>query len=125
MRSSRRPARAWPTDAHRCRIGWPLMGDEAANIAQMAHTADVAFELVEVRMGKLGLRPMLTAGKTPTGTLDAFKAEFAGVLDRVDGAEGARKRANAMRIRNGLTKAWTEGGSARTAFDALMGKFGV
>lgn len=99
------------------------MGDQPANIAYLTHKADVAFELIEGRTGDLGLRPMLTTGKTPSGTLEAFIKEFESVLSAMQGEEGARKRANVKRMQAELARAWSEGGSARRAFDAFCTKF--
>ena len=99
------------------------MGDQPANIAYLVHSADVAFELVEVRAGTHGLKPLHASGKTPTGTLDAFRTELTQVLDDMAGEIGARKRANARRMRGSLGKAWSDDGPARQAFNALIEKY--
>lgn len=95
------------------------MGDQPGNIAYLVHTADVAFELVEVRTGAHGLKPLYASGKTPTGTLDAFRTEFKQVLDDMAGEVGARKRANARRMQGSLAKAWNDDGPARRSNRAL------
>ena len=89
------------------------------------HTADVAFELTEVRTGPYARKPLLASGKTPTGTLEAFRAELKQVLDDMAGEVGARKRANARRMQGELSKAWGEGESARRAFSSLVDNYGL
>lgn len=106
-------------------MGWPAFGDQPANVAYLTYTADVAFEFTEVRTGELGLKPLLQSGKTPTGTVEAFRAELHALLDDAFGAVGARKRANAKRHQAQLASAWAEGGSARTAFDAFVTRYGL
>lgn len=105
------------------RIGWPLWGDQPANLTYLVHKADVAFELIEGRTGDLGLKPLLTTDKTPKGTLDAFKAELIIVLDAASGELGTRKRGNAIRMQGELAKAWGKEGSARTSFHQFIEVF--
>lgn len=101
------------------------MGDQPTNIAYLTHTADVAFEFLEVRTGDFGLRPILASGKTPTGTLDAFREELVHVLDNVTGEVGSRKRVNARRMQVELAMAWAEGGPARETFSDLVQRYGL
>lgn len=101
------------------------MGDQPSNIAYLAHVADVAFEFIEVRTGEFGLKPMLSSGKTPTGTLDAFREELAQVLNSITGEVGSRKRANARKMQAELAMAWAEGGAAREAFSNLVKRYGL
>ena len=101
------------------------MGDQPSSIAYLTHKIDVAFEFIEVRTGEYGLKPMLSSGKTPTGTLDAFREELAQVLDNLTGEVGSRKRANARRVKSKLAMAWTEGGAAREAFSHLVERYGL
>lgn len=111
--------------AHSTRIAWPFTGDQPGNIARLVHVADVAFELVEARTGPWATKPLLASGKTPTGTVEAFKVEVHHVLDDAFGDVGARKRANVRKMQAELATAWAEGGSARSDFDAFAAKHGL
>ncbi|KZW02223.1 UDP-Glycosyltransferase/glycogen phosphorylase [Exidia glandulosa HHB12029] len=106
-------------------IGWPSFGDQPSNIAYLTHIADVAFELIEVRTGEHGLKPLLPSGKTPTGTLEAFQKELQVLLDDMAGSAGARKRQNAKKHQAELGKAWSEGGPARAAFNHFVERFNL
>ena len=94
------------------------------NIKRLVHDLDVAFELMEVRTGALGLKPIFTTGKTPLGTAEAFEKELNGILDALEGEAGARKRANVQKIRKRLAEAWGKTGEARRAFEQFLDHFG-
>ncbi|KAF8592151.1 glycosyltransferase family 1 protein [Ramaria rubella] len=91
-------------------IALPLDADQPANAAYIALDLDVGLELIEVRTGH-GLRP-LHRGVTPKGTIEAVAAEARDILRRAQGPEGARKRRNAEKLRDGFRKDWDEGGNA-------------
>jgi hypothetical protein len=74
-------------------------------------TLDVAFELIQVRSGESGLKP-LCRGVQAKGTPEAVVAEVKDMLRRARGEEGARKRRNAEVMRDKLRMAWEEGGEA-------------
>lgn len=107
------------------RIGWPFQADQPSNIAYLTHTADVAFELLEVRTGEHGLNTILATGKKATGTLDAFRVELEKLFNDMKGEPGLRKRANAKRRQADLAMAWTEGGPARVAFQRFCLQYGL
>ncbi|KAF8515657.1 hypothetical protein JB92DRAFT_2829592 [Gautieria morchelliformis] len=77
-------------------IAWPLNADQPPNAIHLALGIDVAFEMLEVRMGH-GLKP-LYRGVHPTGTIEAVTAEAHDILQRARGPEGERKRRNAESI---------------------------
>jgi hypothetical protein len=106
-----------------CRIGWPFGADQPVNIAHLVHTLDVAFELIEVRTGDHGLKSIYATGKTPQGTLEAFREELNGVLDSLSSEIGRRKRANAQKQQKILAQAWAPGGPAYVSFQNLIQKF--
>lgn len=70
-------------------------------------------------------KPLLASGKTPKGTIEAFKTEIAEVLEEAFGEVGARKRRNAKRMQAELGKAWSDGGCAKEAFNAFADKHGL
>jgi hypothetical protein len=84
----------------------------------LTENLNVAFELIEVRTG-LGLKPILSTGKTPKGKQDAVGTEMREVIDQCHGETGQEKRRNVLRIKSELAKAWEHGGIARAA----TGKF--
>lgn len=90
-------------------IAWPISIDQPGNAAHLTLNLDVAFELIQVRTGVHGLKP-LYRGVQPTGTVEAVAAEARQVLQRAKGEEGQRKRKNAELIRDNLKAAWEEGG---------------
>jgi hypothetical protein len=87
---------------------------------------DVAFEFLEVRTGENGLKPILRKnGIMPSGTLEAFEKELNGIIDDMQGAVGARKRANVKKVQAELGKAWGADGSAQKAFDEMLDRFTI
>lgn len=101
------------------------MTDQPGNIAYLTHTLDVAFTLYEARTGENGLKPILATGKTPTGTLDAFRKEVQQLLDDMAGDAGARKRRNIKQRQAQIAKSWGEGGRSRNALNAFCTKYGL
>ena len=81
---------------------------------------DIAYELFEVRTGESGLRPIYRARKAPEGTLQAVREEASTALDNAFGEDGARKRANIMKLREKTLAAWDENGPSRFDVEALM-----
>ncbi|KAL1948025.1 hypothetical protein VTO73DRAFT_12100 [Trametes versicolor] len=100
-------------------IVWPIVVDQPMNAVHLSANIDVAYELVEVRHGS-GLGPICRTGKTPSGTLDAVKAEFTDVLDRAFGKDGEEKRARLQTLKATLEGAWKEDGVARRDVRQLL-----
>lgn len=96
------------------RICWPFDLDQPAAAKNLTENLNVAFELIEVRTG-LGLKPILSTGKTPKGTQDAVGTEMREVIDQCHGEIGQEKRKNVLRIKSELAKAWEHEGIARAA----------
>ena len=105
------------------RVCWPFAADQPMNAARLVHILDVAFELVEVRTGAASSKPIFATGQTPVSTLAAFEAELDDTLEAMYGAVGARKRANARKVREGLAGAWREDGEARRALERLLDRY--
>lgn len=76
-----------------------------------------------MRNGDQGLKPILATGQAPTGTLDAFKAEIAQLLQDMTGESGERKRRNAKRMQKEAQGAWVAGGPARRGFEELVKRY--
>lgn len=81
---------------------------------------DVAYELLEVRTGHNGLKPLYRTGKAPVNTLDALKAEAREVLDKAFGVDGVRKRANMKKLHAEVLVAWEKGGSAEVDLSRFL-----
>ncbi len=101
------------------RIVWPVTADQPVNAIHLSETLDVAYELIEVRHGA-GLGKIYRNGRTPVGTIDAVKAEARGVLDLAFGEDGARKRANILKLRDTLRAAWAENGVAQREVESFV-----
>lgn len=102
------------------RIAWPINFDQPVNAAYLTLTLDVAFELIRVRVGKHGLRPLYRGSPQPAGTLEVVAVEARDVLQRARGEEGARKRRNAELLGDKLRGAWKKGGEGLGDFERLM-----
>ncbi len=89
------------------------------NAVHLSANLDVAYELVEVRHGS-GLGTIYRTGKTPSGTIDAVKAEFTNVLDRAFGRDGEDKRVRLQTLKATLEGAWKEDGVARRDVRQLL-----
>ena len=74
---------------------------------------------MEVRSGH-GLKPLYRTGKAPTGTIEAVKAEVKDVLTKAFGEDGQAKRANSLKLKGEMEKAWTEDGPATCSFTSFL-----
>ncbi|KAI8985767.1 UDP-Glycosyltransferase/glycogen phosphorylase [Trametes punicea] len=100
-------------------ILWPISIDQPTVAIHLTDHLDVGYELLEVRNGT-GLGEIFRTGKTPTGTLDAVRAELRDVLLRAFGEDGAAKRARVLKLRERLEGAWSENGIARKEMEAFL-----
>ncbi|CAL1709844.1 unnamed protein product [Somion occarium] len=100
-------------------IFWPYTADEPTNAARLTDVLDASYELLEVRSGEHGLKPLYRTGKAPTGTMEAVREEAAAVLRKAFGEDGKRKRANLEQLSHKVVHTWDEGGSARREMQRL------
>lgn len=71
---------------------------------------NVAYELFEVRNGKLGLSPLIRLGNmSPSGTVEAVRREVRDILRKAIGEDGKIKRMNAEQIGAELVRSWNIG----------------
>lgn len=104
------------------RICWPFEGDQPVNSALLSTTHDAAFELFEVRSGEHGLKTIHRRGPDASplsGTDDAAQREIRDVLTRARGPDGARKRANAMRLSEAINRGWDDGGDCQVELETF------
>jgi hypothetical protein len=105
------------------RIAWPIEADQPANAARLSLVLDLAFELIETRVG-LGLKP-LHRGIEPTGTHEAIEYEMRKVLQDARGMIGDRKRKNVHAMRDAIQGTWSEdnGDALKRLRNLLMAYF--
>ena len=80
----------------------------------------IAYELVEVRTGEHATKPIYRTGRCPTGTPEAVRAEIADVLEKAFGTDGEEKRANVLKLREEVLKAWEPEGSSHKDLERLL-----
>ena len=111
------------------RIGWPFAVDQPLNIAHLARTLDVAFELTTIRTGTCPFvdhQSVRIGVESASNSLALFEAEIASILDEARGKVGQRKRANAEQLGATLGLAWSKpGGRATQEFSRLLDYYGV
>ncbi|KAH9858671.1 UDP-Glycosyltransferase/glycogen phosphorylase [Lenzites betulinus] len=100
-------------------ICWPFLGDQPVNTIVLTETYGAGYELLEVRTGE-GLRPIFRSDYTPTGTLDAVRAEARDVLQRAFGEDGVGRRAKMLALKARVDKAWEKGGASHTDVEAFL-----
>ena len=100
-------------------IFWPFGGDQPLNAILCTEQHKVGYELLEVRTGA-GLKPILRTGFTPTGTLDAVRAEARDALGKAFGEDGKEKRRNMEALQGKVLAEWDEGGAARRDAEAFL-----
>ena len=86
----------------------------------MSHTLRIAYELLAIRTGPLGLLPLHRLGSAPAASLDDVRREARDVLGRAFGAEGVEVRERVRALSGRIAGAWEEGGEARGEGEALL-----
>ncbi|KAF9486600.1 UDP-Glycosyltransferase/glycogen phosphorylase [Pholiota conissans] len=105
-------------------IAWPFTGDQPLGIAQLEAHHKVAIELVEVRTGEHGLKPIRRLGdRTPVGTREAVGREIREVIDHVRGEKGKEMATNAARVKKEIAQLWEEDGVGKKELAAFLEKF--
>ncbi|KAJ8495343.1 hypothetical protein ONZ51_g1760 [Trametes cubensis] len=111
-------------------IVWPVVADQEPNAVHLSDNLDVAYELLEVRLGA-ALEPTFRTSRELTGTVDAVTTEFRDVLARALGADGGAKRARLQGLRERLRDAWAQDGQgddekgvARREVESFFGRAG-
>jgi hypothetical protein len=92
-----------------------MSSDQPINAAMLACTHRAAFELIEVRSGEDGTKPLLRFENTdykPTFTVDAVRAEVEGLLVKIRGEEGKVVRSNFEDLSHNLLHSWDDGGES-------------
>ncbi|TCD67190.1 hypothetical protein EIP91_000417 [Steccherinum ochraceum] len=82
-------------------ICWPFTADQPLNALLLTNVHSVAYELVEVRTGPDGEKPLHRTGKAPIGTPEALRAEVHDEMIMI-------------------AKGWDVGGNARVEMDKML-----
>ena len=109
------------TSVHR--ICWPYAGDQPTTSAHLTCNLKVAFELIEVRTGPDGLKPMLRNGLAAKGTREAAGKEFREVIDACRGKQGDELRGNAQEMKRKFEKAWEDDGEAKRELKEFLERY--
>ena len=103
-----------------CSIAWPFIVDQPVNAIHLTDNLRIAYELVEVRTGEHATKPIYRTGYKPRGTVEAVRAEMENVLEMAFGPDGNEKRANVLKLREEVLKAWEPNGSSTKDFNRLL-----
>ncbi|KAJ3982385.1 hypothetical protein F5890DRAFT_1530116 [Lentinula detonsa] len=107
-------------------IFWPISADQPLNAAHLVLTHKAAFEIIEVRSGKQGTKPLLRFQNTeftPTFTVEALKKEFEKLIEKLKGKEGHAVRTNFENLSDKMRRSWEEGGECKTDFEQFIRKY--
>lgn len=102
---------------------WPFNADQPAAAAHLSENLKVAFELIEVRTGESGLKPLHRTGRAPKGTREAVGVEMREVIDACRGPKGVELRKNAGDVQAQLLGAWKDDGVATQNLRAFLDKY--
>ncbi|KDR69167.1 hypothetical protein GALMADRAFT_145572 [Galerina marginata CBS 339.88] len=104
-------------------VAWPFEADQPAAAAHLTENLNVAIELIEVRTGEHGLKPLLRNGRAAKGTREAVGLEIREVIDSCRGAKGKELRKNAEDMQSKFAEAWQDNGISRKELRAFLGKY--
>ncbi|KAL0577516.1 hypothetical protein V5O48_004457 [Marasmius crinis-equi] len=106
-------------------VFWPTGADQPLNAMLLALKFEAAFELIEVRTGKLGTRKPYRLGDKPTPkfTVESAKEEFGQLLKDIKGEKGASVRKNFEDLCDKIAKVWDEDGEARQQVNAFLNRY--
>lgn len=107
------------------RICWPFETDQPAAAAHLTHNLKVAFELIEVRTGEKGLKPIFRTGRKAKGTREAVGVEIREIIDSCRSEQGDMIRKNAEGIREKFSKTWEADGAGRREFLSFLTNYNV
>lgn len=103
-----------------------MSADQPINAATLTLIHKAAFELIGVRSGKDGTKPLLRfrdTGYSPSFTAEGVKQEFEKLLEKIKGEEGQLVRRNFEALSDKFGKSWDEGGESKRDLDRFLTKF--
>ncbi|KDR73125.1 hypothetical protein GALMADRAFT_158264 [Galerina marginata CBS 339.88] len=104
-------------------IAWPFEADQPGAAAHLTENLNVAFELIEVRTGENGLKPLYRNGRAAKGTREAVGIEIREVIDACRGQKGEELRKNAEGIKDEFAEAWRTDGVSRKELHTFLEKY--
>ncbi|KAE9405261.1 UDP-Glycosyltransferase/glycogen phosphorylase [Gymnopus androsaceus JB14] len=107
-------------------ILWPMSADQPINAATLTLIHKAAFELIGVRAGTDGTKPLLRFKDTsykPSFTVEGVKKEFELLLEKIKGEEGKLVRQNFEVLSDKVGKSWDDGEESKTDLDNFLAKF--
>ncbi|KAF8908227.1 hypothetical protein CPB84DRAFT_213525 [Gymnopilus junonius] len=104
-------------------ILWPFEADQPGAAAHLSENLNVAIELIEVRSGEHGLKPLYRNGRTARGTREAVGIEIREVLDTCRSHKGEQMRTNARGMKQRFAEAWDNDGLSRKELRAFLDEY--
>ncbi|KAF5372087.1 hypothetical protein D9758_004960 [Tetrapyrgos nigripes] len=109
-------------------IFWLFGGDQPYNSLVISDNHKAGFELINVRTGENGTKPVyrfkdLPDSQQPTFTVDAVRDEVRGLLAKLKGAEGQEKRKNFQKLGAAFLEGWSKDGEARASMEKFLKKY--
>lgn len=85
---------------------------------------NIGTELVEVRTGDRGVRPLKRNGRQAKGTREAVGIEIRQIIEDCRGEKGKVWRENAQAMKVKFAKVWLDGGDSKEDFKAFLTQYG-
>ncbi|PPQ80127.1 hypothetical protein CVT25_001426 [Psilocybe cyanescens] len=105
-------------------ICWPFHADQPMGAAHISEDLKVGLELVEVRTGDRGIKPLKRDRRQAKGTREAVGVEIRQVIDDCRGEKGKILQKNAAEMKAKLAGVWLDGGDSKKDFEAFLAKYG-
>ncbi|KAH9476096.1 Linamarin synthase 2 [Psilocybe cubensis] len=103
---------------------WPFHADQPYGAAHISENLKVGIELIEVRTGASGLKPLRRNGRQAKGSREAFGIEIRRVIDDLRAERGTEIRKNAANMKPKLANTWAaDGGIGRKEFERFLTKY--
>lgn len=107
------------------RICWLFEFDQPTAAAHLSENLNIAIELVEVRAGEHGMKPLRMHGCKAEGISKAVGVEIREVLDACRGDKGEQLRKNAGFMKAKFARSWGADGISRKDFNAFLSKYSI
>jgi hypothetical protein len=104
-------------------ISWPFEADQPAAAAHLTENLNIAFELIEVRTGDRGMKPLHRNGRAAKGTREAVGVEIREVIDACRGPKGEEMRKNAEDMKMKFAETWHADGVSRKELRVFLDKY--
>ncbi|KAH9476220.1 UDP-glucosyltransferase 45 [Psilocybe cubensis] len=106
-------------------ICWPFEFDQPCASAHLSENLNVAFDLIQIRTGEKGMKPLYRNGLKAEGTREAVGIEIRKILDECRGPRGEELRRNAQAIKTRFADCWKVDGVSRKDFNSFLEKYKI